>query len=166
MGVKAIGLTLLAGCTSRPQIPHFPPVDAKQRTSALDATAKLREVFNGDRACESIYEGASQKLQSVDKTAWLADCDQFRADRGTWESFTPTATVRCGMPEVVVCVDGTGAFTSGNRTLELIWLLDSRAQFVTLRWQLVGGGWMDLRPNERHHFDSPPVPGKSRPEKS
>jgi hypothetical protein len=169
-GVKAIGLIFLAGCNSRQQVPQFPPVDATQRASVLDASAKLRGTFNGGRACESIYEGASQKLQSIGKTAWLTECDQFRADWGTWESFTPTATVRCGMPEVVVCVDGTGAFTSGNRTLELIWLLDSRTQFVTLRWQLVGGGWMDLRPdlrpNERHHFDSPPVPGKSRPEKS
>jgi hypothetical protein len=169
-GVKAIGLTFLASCSSRPQVPKLPPITAAQQVSAIDAVSKLREVFNGDRACESIYDDAAPVVQSAGKTAWLTECDQFRADWGTWKSFTPTATVRCGMPEVVVCVDGTGAFTSGNRTLELIWLLDNRTQFVTLRWQLVGGEWMDLRPdlspNERHHFDSPPVPGKIPSEKS
>jgi hypothetical protein len=170
MGVKAISLIFLSGCSSRPRIPDFPPVDAAQRASVLDATAKLREVFNGDRACESIYEEASQNLQSMGKTSWLTQCDQFRADWGTWESFTPTITVRCAMPQILICVEGTGAFTSGNRTLEVIWLLDSRTRFVTLRWQLVGGGWMDLGPEmvPDHHrqFDSPPIPGKSPPEKS
>ena len=29
----------------------------------------------------------------------------------------------------LICIDGTGAFTSGKRTLELIWSLDSRTQF-------------------------------------
>jgi hypothetical protein len=161
VGVKAIGLILLSGCSSRTQGPPFPPIDAAQRVSVLDATVKLRDVFNGDRACESIYEGASQSLQSVGKTAWLTDCDQFRADWGSWQSFTPTATVRCGMPQILVCVDGTGVFAKGNRTLELIWVLDSgRSQFVDLRWQLGGSLWMDLLPRRDRHFDTPPVPGK------
>jgi hypothetical protein len=73
--------------------------------------------------------------------------------------------IRCGIPETVICVDGTAAFPKGNRTLELIWLLDSgRAQFVTLRWK-IGALWIDLRPSDRHHFDAPPVPGKSPTDK-
>jgi len=165
VGVKAIGLIMLAGCdSSRQPAPNFPPVEAAQRASVLDESAKLREVFNGDRACESIYEGASQSLQSVGKTAWLTECDQVHADWGTWESFTPTATIRCG--EVLICVDGTGVFAAGHRTLELIWVLESgRSQIVNLRWK-IGALWTDLLPYERHHFDSPPVPRKRRTEKS
>jgi hypothetical protein len=167
VGVKAIGLILLTGCNSSRQfVPEFPPVDAAQRASVLDATAKLREVFNGDRACESIFEAATQSLRSVGKTAWLTECDQVRADWGIWESFVPTATIRCGLPDVVVCVDGTGVFAKGHRTLELIWMLDSdRSRIVNLRWK-IGALWMDLLPHERRHFDSPPVPRKRRTEKS
>ena len=163
VGVKAIGLVLLTGCDSSKQFaPNFQPVDAVQRASVLDATAKLREVFNGDKACESIFN-----FPSYPKERWLADCAQLQ----TWAHGRTSAldfVERCGMPEVAICVDGDATFAKGNRILELIWLLDNgRAQIRTIGWR-EDNEWIWIPPlaNPHRHWDPPPNPGKSRPEKS
>jgi hypothetical protein len=84
-GVKAIGLVLLAGCTSRQ--PGFPPVDAAQRASAVEAAGKLRDAFNTRLGCEAIYDGAGQRFQIYAKERWLADCARLQSDLGSWQTF-------------------------------------------------------------------------------
>jgi hypothetical protein len=164
VGVKAIGLTMLAGCSSRPRIPDFPPVDAVQRASVLEASAKLPEAFNADSACESMYN-----FPSYPKERWLADCAQLQSDLGSWQSFSAKFVERCGMPEVTICVDGDATFAKGKRILELIWSLDQgRAQLRSIG-RREDAEWIWIPPlfaNPHNHWDPPPVPGKSQPEKS
>jgi len=154
---------MLAGCSSRQHVPDFPPVDAAQRASVLDASAKLREVFNGGSACELIYN-----FPSYPKERWLADCEQLRDDMGSWQTFRPTFVERCAMPEVSICVAGDATFAKGNRILELIWSLDhGRTQLRTIGWR-EDAEWIWIPPlaNPHKHWDPPPVPGRSQPEKS
>ena len=153
-------LMLLAGCSSRTQGPPFPPVDAAQRASVLDASAKLREVFNGDRACESMYN-----VPSYPKERWLADCEQLRSDLGAWQSFRPTFLERCGMPEVTICVDGDATFAKGARIVELMWSLESgRAQLISITRQ-EGTEWISIPPflRPQPYWDTPPIPRELKP---
>jgi len=163
VGVKAIGLTMLTACSSRSRIPDFPPVEAAQRASVLDASAKLREVFNGDGACESMYN-----FPSYPKERWLADCALLQSDLGSWQSFSAKFVERCGMPEVVICVDGDATFAKGSRILELRWSLDhGRTQLRSIgRREDAEWIWIPPFPSYRRNYDTPPVPGKSQPEKS
>jgi hypothetical protein len=159
----AIALTFLAACGSRQQVLTFPPVDAGQRVSVLEAVSGLREVFNGDNACESIYN-----FPSYPKERWLADCAQLQSDLGSWQNFRAGFIERCGMPGVVICVDGDATFAKGARILELIWSLDGgRAQLVSIGWR-GDAEWIRIPPlvNPDKHWDAPPVPGKRSPEKS
>jgi len=161
--LQAIALAFLVACGSRQQVLTFPPVEAGQRVAVLEAVSGLREVFNADHACESMYN-----FSSYPKQRWLADCAQLHSDLGSWQSFRPGLIERCGMPGVVICVDGDGTFAKGARILELIWSLDGgRAQLVSIGW---GGdtGWIRIPPltNPDKHWDAPPVPGKRSPEKS
>jgi hypothetical protein len=152
---------MLAGCSSRQHLPDFPPVDAAQRTTALDAAAKLRGAFNGTMGCEAIYN-----FPSYPRERWLTDCGELQHDMGSWLSFNPHSIVRCGMPEAIICLDGEGIFAKGDRVFELMWSLEGgRARLLSIAWQ-DGRQWIRIPPLPDHHFDSPPVPGRSNPEKS
>jgi hypothetical protein len=160
-GVKAISLILLAGCGSRQQVSMFPPVDAAQRTSALEAVSGLREVFNRNAGCEAVYN-----FPSYPKERWLADCAQLQSDMGSWQSFGPRTIARCAMPETIICLDGDANFAKGDRIMELTWLLkDGRAKLLAIAWH-DGRQWIRIPPFTDRHQDTPPVPGNGPTNKS
>jgi hypothetical protein len=163
-GVKAIGLTMLAACGSRPQ---FPPLNAAQRASVLEAAGQLQDTFNTSTGCDVIYEDSARAFQSYPKDRWLLDCARLQGDMGSWRSFRLHSIERCGMPETTVCVLGSAAFSKGGRILELTWSLDSgRAQLLSVAWP-DDPEWIRIPPlPPRHKYrDTPPVPGKGQPDK-
>jgi hypothetical protein len=151
---------LLAGCSSRP--PGFPPVDAAQRASVVEAAAKLREAFNTRLGCEAIYSGAGQRFQTYPKERWLADCARLQNDLGSWQTFRAASIDRCAMPEAVVCMLGDGAFAKGERMLELTWsVAGGQAHLSAIGWR-EDQDWIRIPPipSNRKHWDTPPVPGR------
>jgi hypothetical protein len=154
--LSSVALILLVGCgRSGHRVPPFPPVGVAQRTSVLEAAGKLRDSFNSNTACEAIYS-----FPSYPKERWMSDCAQLQNDMGSWQAFRPQSVERCGMPEVVICLDGDADFTNGDRIMELTWRLkDGRAELIGIAWQ-DGLQWIRIPPFPgRKHQDTPPVPG-------
>jgi len=160
-----LGFLVWAGCARTHRVEAFPPVDRVQRVSVLEASTELRETFNGDRACESIYEEAAERFRTYPKEGWLKECEQLRDDMGSWQDFGARSIARCELPDVVVCLDGDAGFVKGDRILELAWSLEgSRARLLSIAWQ-DGRQWIRIPPFPDRHQDTPPVPGKSASEK-
>ncbi len=128
------------------------PIEASQRALAVKGVQKLRADWN-DGACQSIYEQAALHFRTQKAEEWLEKCWQLHKDLGAWQSFTPLNAVRCGAPELVVCLPGSGVFAQGRKRLELAWRLQNKRPALF---------WLILQQDDDHWLQIPDQQDKLR----
>jgi hypothetical protein len=112
-GIVSLACLLLPACnrdhSSPSDLLDHKKVDVAQQARALAVVNHLRGDFN-DEACQSIYNAAAGFFKAEEFGDWLDDCHQMKNDLGFWSSFGFESAMRCGKPEFVVCLIGSGEF--------------------------------------------------------
>lgn len=135
-------------------------VDAAQQARAVAVVNHLREDFNGE-ACPSIYYAAAGFFQSEELGDWLEDCRQMKHELGSWRSFTFESAIKCGKPELVVCLIGSAEFEKERIGVRIAVQLSADGdQLHTLSIDGRGRRWMQSPhwpyPTRRPWTDPPP----------
>jgi hypothetical protein len=161
-GILTSVLLFLPGCSRAPVVDLTKlPVTDQQRALTAISVSTLRDQFNRND-CEAIFRDASILFQQQRESDWMNDCENLRTQLGPWRSFAFKGSVRCGLPDAIVCTGGLAAFDKTTESIEVSWLLENgRAR---LFWLIVGDKMKSqIFQGSRRLFADPP---RSRPSHS
>lgn len=160
-------LIVLSICTTCQKSDHLNskiehPVGSEQQTIAVEATRRLRDLWNRG-ACEVLYEQAAFGFRSQPLPDWLTYCEYVRRKLGIWQSFVSQGAVSRDGRASIVFLEGRAVFGKGNYDVIIAWMTEDRqSRFLYLSLGQNGNAVETIPPPQQHLLDPPPPPNAGR----